>query len=818
MIHLINGIAEPWFRYMASATVQATLLALFVLGLLQIGRRWRPALRYALMMLALCKFVIPPMLSLPTGLFSRIQPQQLAESAPPLHYVAPVARKIFRPVVNVPSETGLSLPPSSLSTPILTTDGKLLLLHLLGALLIVTLAVVQQTRLRRLAYRSSEVQDLALAEAYNALSRSMRLSRKPRLLISKDNHAPIAFGLWKPAIMLPETLVSSLPLSEILVVLGHELAHHRRRDLWISWLQVIVSAVWWFNPAYWLLSRSIRSVREDCCDDMVLASGLASGEDYCRTLLKAARTALDRRITIHADSACLCESQPLRRRFKRIMRARFIRTPKLALTGMIFIIALALVLLPGVNPISGHPIPDAAHDDGPTVYDMMFDSSPADIGEKIKVIENNKIREGDALFIEGKRIIDNYLSSRGKSIDRNSTEFQKFLSLTWTNENYELNSSGKHESVDHYLITVLGLKPDTETPMVDENDPALYSAFNRPIHDAAKAGDLAKVKALLKEDPHLVFSKDNDGSTPLHGAVSNGHKGVVDLLIAKGAGVNTKDNYGETPLRIAAIHGRKDIMELLIAKGAKVNAVNGHIAPLHDAASFGHKDVVELLIAKGAYVNAKDYNGETPLHSATQNGHMDIMELLLANKAEVNAKDNDNRTPLHDAARYGYADEVELLLTKGAKVNARDGWGQMPLHVAAAHGHKEVAKLMLTNRAEVNAKDNDSRTPLLSALHFERPTLSYGYSEIVEKTHKYMQDMVEILLANKADVNAKDNKGVTALHAAAAEGLKAVAEWLLAKGAEVNTKDDKGETPLHRAVASGNKDVIELLRRHGGHE
>ena len=76
MIHLINGFAEEWFPFMASATLQATILALVVLGTLWIGRRWSPALRYAFMMLALCKFVIPPMLSLPTGLFNRIDPQQ----------------------------------------------------------------------------------------------------------------------------------------------------------------------------------------------------------------------------------------------------------------------------------------------------------------------------------------------------------------------------------------------------------------------------------------------------------------------------------------------------------------------------------------------------------------------------------------------------------------------------------------------------------------------------------------------------------------------------------------------------------------------
>ena len=151
MIPLINGIAETWFRYMASATLQATLLALFILGILRIGRRWSPALRYAFMMLALCKFVIPPMLSLPTGLLNRIQPQQWAESAPPLRYVAPVAQSILRPVGNVQPRGMQALQDSSLLKPSLTTNGDLLLLHFAGALLILAVAAVQKLRLRRLA-------------------------------------------------------------------------------------------------------------------------------------------------------------------------------------------------------------------------------------------------------------------------------------------------------------------------------------------------------------------------------------------------------------------------------------------------------------------------------------------------------------------------------------------------------------------------------------------------------------------------------------------------------------------------------------------
>jgi ankyrin repeat protein len=210
-----------------------------------------------------------------------------------------------------------------------------------------------------------------------------------------------------------------------------------------------------------------------------------------------------------------------------------------------------------------------------------------------------------------------------------------------------------------------------------------------------------------------------DGWTPLMSAAQNGHKDVVELLIAKGADANAKDKDGWTPLMSAAQNGHKDVVELLIAQGADVNAKDKDgWTPLLLAADTGHTNVVELLIAQGADVNAKHKDGWTPLLLAADTGHTNVVELLIAKGADVNAKHKDGWTPLHLAAQNGHKDVVELLIAKGADVNAKHNDGWTPLHLAAQNGHKDVVELLIAKGADVNAKHKDGWTPLILAARY----------------------------------------------------------------------------------------------------
>lgn len=95
---------------------------------------------------------------------------------------------------------------------------------------------------------------------------------------------------------------------------------------------------------------------------------------------------------------------------------------------------------------------------------------------------------------------------------------------------------------------------------------------NQLIHDVAKTGSGAKLKALLDAKPALVNVKNVRGSTPLHLAAINPDATVMQTLLAAGAEVNVADEEGFTPLHMAAFHRQADYALMLLEAGADVNA------------------------------------------------------------------------------------------------------------------------------------------------------------------------------------------------------------------------------------------------------
>jgi ankyrin repeat protein len=214
----------------------------------------------------------------------------------------------------------------------------------------------------------------------------------------------------------------------------------------------------------------------------------------------------------------------------------------------------------------------------------------------------------------------------------------------------------------------------------------VIAGVNEDFREAANRGDLPAVKDFIAKGAD-VNSKANTGETALMRASYTGRKEVVQLLLAKGADVNaaTTENIilaiqlttslrtgtatglspGTHALSFAAHEGHKEVVQLLLAKGADVNAKDkkGKTA-LMWASREGHKEALQALLAKGADINAKDNDGDNALMYASYTGHKEVVQLLLAKGADVNAKDNYGKTALMLASQ----NEVkELLIRAGAK-------------------------------------------------------------------------------------------------------------------------------------------------------
>ena len=176
----------------------------------------------------------------------------------------------------------------------------------------------------------------------------------------------------------------------------------------------------------------------------------------------------------------------------------------------------------------------------------------------------------------------------------------------------------------------------------------------------------------------------------IHEAAAEGNIEVVKQHLAAGTDVDFRNQEGLTALHMAAVKGHNKVAELLIAKGANVNTSGRLIGttPLDSAALLGHKEMVELLIDSGADINPQIITGETPLQRAEQRGHSAIAEILRKHGGKA------GEVTLQLAILKGQKDVAKSLITGGADVNAKGLLGRTPLDWAIIGGKNELADLL----------------------------------------------------------------------------------------------------------------------------
>jgi ankyrin repeat protein len=337
-------------------------------------------------------------------------------------------------------------------------------------------------------------------------------------------------------------------------------------------------------------------------------------------------------------------------------------------------------------------------------------------------------------------------------------------------------------------------------------------------------------------DPNLF---DDAGRTPLHHAAENSQAEFIPLLLAKGANPNAKDKTGETPLTLIFKRGSGlagGIMDQLRDAGAESPEVD-----LFDAIRANDLTAVKALLDQGVNVNTKNGAGSTLLSFALEQEERrwDIVRLLVERKADVNLTDNAGFAPLHHAVTKGTVEQVAFLLDNGANVNAAksDGWsvlmavsgesydalvrlliergadarakldtGKTVLMVAVGDASLETLRLLLDKGADINAETDDGET----VLDFAIPTgdaatvrlfLEHG-SNPDTQNHITGSTPLIILMMHLREYREEE----------AAELVR----LLLAKGAKVDARDKQGFTAMRLAQDQRRTKIVTLLKQAGG--
>lgn len=194
----------------------------------------------------------------------------------------------------------------------------------------------------------------------------------------------------------------------------------------------------------------------------------------------------------------------------------------------------------------------------------------------------------------------------------------------------------------------------------------------------------------------------------------------------------------------------------------------------------------------------------TLLRMAAKNGYTNIIKTLI--KSGINIDGDLKYTPLHQAVKDGHGEMVRFLLENGANVNGKVEVDEYtPLHYAVEKASEqgntddykkyvEIIELLIAKGADVNAGDKNEDTPL----HYARSI-----------------DIMKLLLANGANINARNSTyegRYTRLHMAAKGGAINKVRFLIDNGADVNIRNARGETPLHEAR---DQDMVNLLIEKG---
>lgn len=346
--------------------------------------------------------------------------------------------------------------------------------------------------------------------------------------------------------------------------------------------------------------------------------------------------------------------------------------------------------------------------------------------------------------------------------------------------------------------------------------------YQTPLIFSSTYGNKETSKILLEQNANLEYMTV-DGKTAFIAAIDSRNFDIASLLLSKGANIEQKDNIGNTPLIHAAEVGNLPAIKFLLENNANLNAKNydGETA-LSKASNAGHDYVVLFLLTNNTEIDNKI--AFKILSDAIKSNNMDLLSVILEKTPSlINEKDSSGKTPLILAVSEDNIDAVKFLISKGANKNAQDNNGMTPLMFAARDGQENIFFESLNAGANTKLKSNvgysalsfsiSSQNPnILKALikkggdvnevDYEKkfsPLISYIFSSGFGG-EKGNEEIADILIKNKANINFQNDRGETVLMLAIIMHQVNLVNKLLKNHPNINLKDKEGHSIMYHAI------------------
>jgi len=346
---------------------------------------------------------------------------------------------------------------------------------------------------------------------------------------------------------------------------------------------------------------------------------------------------------------------------------------------------------------------------------------------------------------------------------------------------------------------------------------AALAAAGPPLVDAARDGDVAAVRSLLRRgaDPNAAAP---DGSTAVHWAAHRDNLDMLNALLDAGARPDSLTRYKVAPLTLAAQNGSAAAIERLLAAGASPDTVSEEgQTVLMTAARNGRDEAVRVLLRRGAKVDlAESFRGQTALMFAAGEGNLAAAELLLEAGADVNARSKGGFTPVLFAVRNNRYEMARFLLDHGASPNDKIPDGTAALSLAILNADFDLAAMLLDAGADPNVPDPRGY-PLHVVVWLHEPGAPPDFAMNGEDPQPVPRpsgrlshiDLVRKLLAKGADPNVEIPWGERRFNT----GGLARNPPNLAIGRHYLTY--KGATPFYLAARNGDAPMMRVLADGG---